>query len=169
MHRIYTLEQYLGKVNKLREMIPNAALGTDIIVGFPTETEEEFLMTYQAMEEVRYSTAFLFAYSPRKGTPAMRWKDDIPEEIKQDRLQRLMSLQDRISREQIQAMLEQEVEVLVESRNSKDGVHLKGRTRHWQKVIFSGSDELIGTLQKVVIHSYNHQTLIGSLVTPQKT
>ncbi|NGX43534.1 MAG: tRNA-2-methylthio-N(6)-dimethylallyladenosine synthase [Chlamydiae bacterium] len=163
MNRIYTLEEYLQKVALLKEIVPNVALGTDIIVGFPTETEEEFLMTYQNMKEIEYSVAFLFAYSQRKGTPAMRWKDDVPEEIKQDRLQRLMKLQDSISSKQQQQMLGQVVEVLVEKRNSREESQLKGRTRCWKKVVFSGGDELISTLQKVKIHSCNHQTLIGTV------
>jgi tRNA-2-methylthio-N6-dimethylallyladenosine synthase len=162
MHRIYTIEEYFEKVRMLREIVPNVSLGTDIIVGFPTETEEEFMMTYDVMKEIEFSVAFIFAYSPRKGTPAMRWKDDIPEEVKQDRLQRLMDLQNSISNRQRQGMLGQVVEVLVERRN-KDDTNLKGRTRCWKKVIFPGGDDLIGTLQQVEIHSYGHQTLIGTL------
>lgn len=161
MHRIYTIEQYLEKVQMLREIIPHASLGTDIIVGFPTETEEEFQQTYDLMEQIEFSVAFLFAYSPRKGTPAMRWKDDIPEEIKQERLQRLLKLHELISTKQRQALLETTVEVLVECRNFKDSSLLKGRTRCWKNVLFEGADELIGTLQRVHIHSYNNQTLLG--------
>ena len=164
MHRIYTLEQYLEKVRMLREIVPNVSLGTDIIVGFPTETEEEFMMTYNVMKEIEFSVAFLFAYSPRKGTPAMRWKDDISEEVKQDRLKRLIELQDTIYAKHRQAILGQTVEVLVEKRNAKDNTVLSGRTSCWKKVVFPGGDELIGTLQKVEIHSYIHQTLLGRLV-----
>lgn len=164
MHRIYTVEQYLEKVAMLREIVPNVSLGTDIIVGFPTETEEEFQMTYDQLKQLEYSVAFLFAYSPRKGTPAMRWKDDIPEEVKQDRLQRLIKLQDEISAKERHSLLGQEVELLVESRTSKDETLLKGRTRCWKKVLFKGDDRLIGSLQKVKVHSYSHQTLLGSLV-----
>lgn len=164
MHRIYTVEQYMEKVQMLREIVPNVALGTDIIVGFPTETEEEFQETYRWLKEIEYSVAFLFAYSPRKGTPAMRWKDDIPEEVKQDRLQRLMALQDHIYAKQRQTMLGQIVEVLVEKRNFKDNSLLKGRTRCWKNVLFTGGDELIGTLQQVKINGYSHQTLLGEIV-----
>ena len=89
----------------LREIVPNVALGTDIIVGFTSETEEEFQETYRWLKEIEYSVAFLFAYSQRKGTPAMRWQDDIPEEVKQDRLQRLITLQEEIYAKQRQAML----------------------------------------------------------------
>lgn len=162
MHRIYTLEQYFEKVAQLREIVPNASLGTDIIVGFPTETEEEFQMTCDAFRQIRYSVAFLFAYSARKGTPAFRWKDDVPEEVKQERLQRLMQIYQEISNEERQEMIGKEVEVLVESRN-RDEVQLKSRTRCWKKVIFSGGDALIGTLQKVRVTGYNHQTLTGEL------
>lgn len=164
MHRIYTVEQYLEKVEMLRSFVPNVALGTDIIVGFPTETEEEFMQTYELLKKLEFSVAFLFAYSPRKGTPAMRWQDDISEEVKQDRLQRLMNLQEEIYSKHRQEILGQEVEILVEKRNFKDDTMLKGRTRCWKNVLFRGEEHMIGTLQKVKIHSYSHQTLIGDLV-----
>ncbi len=164
MHRIYTIEQYLDKVRMLKEIVPNVALGTDIIVGFPTETEEEFEMTYKILEELEYSVAFLFAYSQRQGTPAMRWKDDVPEEVKQARLQRLIQLQEQIYTKQRHAMLGEEIEVLVEKRSFKDNSFLKARTRCWKNVLFKGGDELIGTLQQVKLHSFNHQTLLGELI-----
>jgi tRNA-2-methylthio-N6-dimethylallyladenosine synthase len=163
MHRQYTVEQYLEKVHLFREIVPNVTLGTDIIVGFPTETNEEFQQTYDLLKEIRYSVAYLFAYSPRKGTPAMRWKDDISEEIKQERLQKLMQLQEEIYLEKRQAMLGSEVEVLVEKCNFKDKNFLNGRTRCWQNVLFPGDEALIGTLQNVHIHSFSHQTLLGDL------
>lgn len=168
MHRIYTYEQYLEKVALLREIVPNASLGTDIIVGFPTETEEEFQMTCDAFRQIRYSVAFLFAYSARKGTPAFRWKDDIPEEVKQERLQKLMAIYQEICNEERGELIGSEMEVLVERRN-RDEIQLKGRTRCWKKVIFSGSDDLIGTLQRVKITGYNHQTLLGQLLEPSKS
>lgn len=162
MHRIYTIEQYLEKVEMLRLLIPNVALGTDIIVGFPTETEEEFQETYRLLQQLEFSVGFLFSYSPRKGTPAMRWKDDIPEEVKEDRLQRLLALQEGIQQKHRQAMLGQEVEVLVEKTSSKDEAILSGKTRCWKNVVFRGSESLIGSLQRVKIHSYSNQTLIGA-------
>ena len=162
MHRIYTKEQYLEKVELLRATVPNVSLGTDIIVGFPTETEEEFQETYDVLKQVRYSVGFLFAYSPRKGTPAMRWRDDIPEEVKQDRLQRLLKLQSEIETEDRKRMLGQTYEVLVERKNRDESV-VKGRTRCWQKIVFPGDESLVGTFQQVRVESQNHQTLIGSL------
>lgn len=167
MHRIYTIEQYLEKVDTLRKIVPNVSLGTDIIVGFPTETEEEFQMTYDLFKQIRYSVAFIFAYSPRKGTPAFRWKDDISEEIKQDRLQRLLQLHNQICVEEQASLLGQTVEVLVE-KASRDDTHLKGRTRCWKKVFFTGHQNLIGTLQQVKITGYNHQTMLGELVLANK-
>lgn len=163
MHRIYTVEEYLEKVRMLRSIVPNVTLGTDIIVGFPTETEEEFQQTYQILKEIEYAVAFLYTYSPRKGTPATRWKDDIPEEVKEDRLQRLIALQDGITSKHRQEMLGKVVEVLVEAHNFKDHNLLKGRTRCWKNVLFAGDDAMIGTLQNVKIHSYSSQTLLGEI------
>jgi tRNA-2-methylthio-N6-dimethylallyladenosine synthase len=167
MHRIYTIEQYLEKVAAFRALVPQVALGTDIIVGFPTETEEEFMQTYELMKQLEFSVAFLFAYSPRKGTPAMRWKDDIPEEVKEERLQRLLQLQEGIYLKQMQATLGQEVEVLVEKRSARDEEMWSGRTRCWEKVVFRGPEGLFGSLQRVKVHSFSSQTLIGDLL-PKK-
>ncbi len=166
MHRIYTIEKYLEKVDLLREIVPDVFLGTDIIVGFPTETEEEFQETYNLFKQIRYSVAFIFAYSARKGTPAFRWRDDIPEEIKQERLHRLLSLHNEICAEERQQMLGSTVEVLVEKKN-RDEKLLKGRTRCWKNVIFPGNEEMIGTLQRIKVTGYNHQTLIGEPVQKQ--
>jgi tRNA-2-methylthio-N6-dimethylallyladenosine synthase len=162
MHRIYTKSQYFEKVAQIRSIIPHASIGTDIIVGFPSETDSEFQETYDAMREIQFSLAFMYTYSPRKGTPAIRWKDDIPEEVKEDRLQRLLALQQEIEQTERQAMLGKTVEVLVEQRNP-DSQHLKGRSRNWQKVIFVGDASLTGTLQQVKVEGFSHQTLIGAL------
>ncbi len=164
MHRIYTIEQYIEKVQMLREIVPNVALGTDVIVGFPTETEEEFEETAKVLKDLEFAVAFLFAYSPRKGTPAMRWKDDISEEVKQQRLQRLISIHEECCSRQRQAFLGNEVEVLVERPSTRNPELLKARTRCWKNVLFPGTADLVGTLQKIKIHSYNHQTLLGDRV-----
>ncbi|MCE5295183.1 MAG: tRNA (N6-isopentenyl adenosine(37)-C2)-methylthiotransferase MiaB [Chlamydiales bacterium] len=167
MHRLYKKEEYLEKVRMLKEIVPNCSLGTDIIVGFPTETEEEFQQTYDVLKELEYSVAFIFSYSPRKGTPAMRWQDDIPEQVKEERLQRLLNLQNEICTKQRQEMLGTNVEVLVEALSDKESGNLKGRTRCWKNVIFSGDESLVGTLQQVNIHSFSHQTLVGQIVAPK--
>jgi tRNA-2-methylthio-N6-dimethylallyladenosine synthase len=164
MHRIYTREEYEEKVASLREIVPNVAIGTDIIVGFPTENNEEFEETCHAMETIRFSTAFLFSYSPRKGTPASRWKDDVSQEVKEQRLQKLLEIQDAISHNEMQSMLNTTEEVLVEAMSFKDGGMVKGRTRSWKNVVFPGGKELIGTLQQVKLHSFTHQTFVSELV-----
>lgn len=163
MHRIYNLEQYMEKVHMLKEIVPNVALGTDVIVGFPTETDEEFEETYRVLEEVEYAVGFLFAYSPRKGTPAMRWKDDIPEVVKQERLHRLLDLQNKISEKQRRELIGDDVEVLIEKVTSRDSGKVQGRTRCWKNVVFPGDASMVGTLQNVNVKGYSHQTLIGSL------
>lgn len=163
MHRMYTKAEYLEKVATLRELVPNVALGTDIIVGFPSETDAEFEETYALLEQVGYSCAFLYEYSPRKGTPAMRWSDDIPKEVKSARLQRLLQLQERFYLEQRQALLGTEVEVLVEGKCDRDPSLVRGTTRCWKSVRFPGDEALIGTLQKVRIHSSSHHLLLGTI------
>ncbi len=164
MHRIYTLEQYLEKVSLLKEIVPGVSLGTDIIVGFPTETEEEFMQTYQMLKQIEYSVAYLYTYSPRKGTPAMRWSDDITDEVKENRLKRLQDLQEEISAKQRQSMLGQEVEILVEGLNFKDSNYVKGRTRCWKNVLIPGDASMIGSLQRVKIHSFTSQTFLGERI-----
>jgi tRNA-2-methylthio-N6-dimethylallyladenosine synthase len=164
MHRLYTVEKYLEKVEQIRSIVPDVSLGTDIIVGFPTETEEEFQLTYDIFKQIRYSVAFLFAYSARKGTPAFRWKDDIPEEVKQERLQRLLALHDEICAEERTSLLGTNVEVLVEGQN-RDEKYVKGRTRCWKNVIFAGDSTLIGTLQDVRVTGFTHQTLVAELIS----
>lgn len=165
MHRIYTKEQYMEKVAMLRELVPGVALGTDIIVGFPTETDAEFEETVEVMREIEYSVAFLFEYSPRSGTPSKRWKDDVPPEVKAERLQRLLRLHNQIAVKQRQEMVGSEVEVLFE-KESKDG-NMKGRTRCWKQVVAPGDTSLIGTFQKVKVTGFSHQTLLGSVMKPK--
>jgi len=164
MHRIYSKEEYIEKVTLLKTIIPDISLGTDIIVGFPTETEKDFEETLDVFRQVRYSVAFLYLYSPRKGTPAMRWKDTTSKGVKHTRLQHLISLHKSTCNAQFQLLLNKEMEVLVEGRN-KEG-QLKGRTRCWKKVIFPGEDALIGTIQIIKLHSTCHQTLIGHHIAP---
>ncbi len=161
MHRIYTVEEYLAKVALLRELVPHVALGTDIIVGFPTETDAEFEETYKRLEEIEYACAYLFEYSSRKGTPATRWKDDVPETVKAERHRRLLTLQDGIYAKQRQAMLGQQVEVLVDGISERGQGLVKGRTDCWKIVVFPGTAAMIGTFQTVRLTGYGRQTLTG--------
>jgi tRNA-2-methylthio-N6-dimethylallyladenosine synthase len=164
MNRRYDVEEYLQKVTQLKEIIPNVTIGTDIIVGFPSESEEDFKMTLDLFEKVRFSTAFIFAYSPRKNTPAFNLTDDVSEEIKNSRLQSLMSLYHAILDEENKKLLNTTQEVLVE-RFNKDNKFLKGKTRTFKKVIFAGSSDLIGTLQMVKLLENKHETFIGKLTS----
>lgn len=160
MHRMYTVEEYMEKVETFRSIYPKVVLGTDIIVGFPTETDEEFELTFEALKNIEYGVAYLFEYSPRKGTPAMRFKDDVPETVKHERHQRLLKLQEGIISKHRQEMLGQTVEVLVEGITERDENMLKGRTSCWKTAVFAGPKSLIGQLVPVEVQSFNHQTLL---------
>lgn len=162
MNRKYTKEAYLEKVAKLKEIIPNVTIGTDIIVGFPTETDSDFEETLDLFEKVRFSTAYIFAYSPRKNTPAYQWENDVTEEKKDLRLQTLMSLYHKILDEESKKLLNTTHEVLVE-RFNRDNQFLKGKTRTFKKVIFKGQGEMIGTLQNISLLEYKHETFIGKI------
>lgn len=137
MRRGYTAERYLATLEALRAAVPEVAVTTDLIVGFPGETEEDFEATCRLVERARFDSAFMFKYSPRPYAAASRWKDDVPEAVKDERLQRLLALQERISGELDQEHLGRVEEVLVEER--KDGLCM-GRTRTHKKVYFPASE-----------------------------
>ena len=164
MNRGYTREQYLDLVQKVRQAVPEIALTTDIIVGFPGETEGDFQETLSLVEEVRFDSAFTFIYSPRVGTPAARFADHVPEEVKKERIYRLIELQNKISAEHIQGLVGTKQEVLVEGT---DGQGLVGRTRTNRQVHFAGSQELMGELVTVEITEAGTWTLRGRVVQPQ--
>jgi len=164
MNRKYTRESYLELAGKVRNLIPDIALTTDIIVGFPGETEEEFGETLDMIQRVGYDSAYTFMYSPRTGTPAARRDDQLSQAEKKDRLARLNSLQSEISKEKNLEYLGRIVEVLVEgpSKNKQDV--LTGRTRTNKTVNFNGSMELIGQLISVRITQAQSWSLEGEVV-----
>lgn len=164
MARKYTREHYLELVRKIREAIPDVVLTTDIIVGFPGETEEQFQETLSLVEEVQYDSAYTFIYSPRHGTPAAGMEDNVTEEEKKDRLQRLMDLQNAISREKNEKLRGQVVEVLVEGESKNNPEVLSGRTRTNKLVHFKGSPDLIGQFVNVKITEPQTWTLKGEAV-----
>jgi len=151
MSRKYTREQYLELVAKIKRAIPNVVLTTDIIVGFPGETEEQFEETLSLVKEVRYDSAYTFIYSPREGTPAAAMADDIPEDVKKDRLLRLNDALNEFSREANERLRGQVVEVLVEGESKNNPDMLSGRTRANKLVHFQGPKELIGEFVHVTI------------------
>lgn len=164
MRRNYRIESYLKLIEDIRSIVPGASITTDIIVGFPGETEEDFQETLAVVEQVRYDMAFTFAYSPREGTPAAQMPNQVPEEVKHERLQRLMAVQNQISWEQNQKMTGQTVEVLIEGPSKKDPAVLMGRTRTNKVVLFPGPDEWIGQLRPVRINVARSWTLHGEAV-----
>jgi tRNA-2-methylthio-N6-dimethylallyladenosine synthase len=167
MSRKYSREQYLTLVHKIREAIPDVMLSTDIIVGFPGETEEQFQETLSLVREVRYDSAFTFSYSPREGTPAAGMDDNVPEDVKKDRLRRLNDLMTQIGREQNELLRGQTVEVLVEGESKTNPDVLSGRTRTNKLILFHGPKHLAGQLVHVTITEPQTWVLKGILATSQ--
>lgn len=164
MNRHYDREQYLDLVRKMKEQIPNVALTTDIIVGFPGEEEEDFVDTLTLVEEVGYDSAFTFIYSKRKGTPADEMEDQIDDNVKHDRFNRLIEVVNRISAEKNKEYDGKVVEVLVEGESKNDEEKLTGRTRTGKLVNFTGNKDNIGKLVMVKITKAQGFSLIGEEV-----
>jgi tRNA-2-methylthio-N6-dimethylallyladenosine synthase len=162
MRRTYGAERYLRLVDDLRAGIPDLALGTDIIVGFPGETEDDFQKTLAVVEAVRYDSAFTFVYSPRHGTDAATMPDQVPEDVKRDRIERLVDVVQRIARERNEGRIGGVEEVLVEGRSRTDDTMLRGRTRRNTTVNFTG-DAAPGTLVPVRIDAASSTTLRGTV------
>ncbi|AIG27493.1 tRNA (N6-isopentenyl adenosine(37)-C2)-methylthiotransferase MiaB [Brevibacillus sp. 7WMA2] len=165
MARKYTREHYMELVRKIKAAIPDVSLSTDIIVGFPGETEEQFQETLSLMKEVEYDSAYTFIYSPREGTPAASMVDNVPEEVKKDRLQRLMAVQNEISLRKNQEMVGKTYELLIEGESRKNPEVLAGRTRTGKLVHVKADKSLIGTLVHVTITEAKTFTTYGELVT----
>ncbi|MGH7359365.1 MAG: MiaB/RimO family radical SAM methylthiotransferase, partial [Candidatus Rokuibacteriota bacterium] len=159
MRRGYTVDAYLAKLERLRGLVPDVALSTDIIVGFPGETEADFEATCALMERVRYDSAFVFKYSPRPGTEAAGWPDDVPQPVKERRNQAVLELQGRISRETLDTWVGRDVEVLVEERNRRG--QLTGKNRRNTTVVLDGPDALVGALVPVRVGRVTGTTMIG--------
>jgi tRNA-2-methylthio-N6-dimethylallyladenosine synthase len=161
MRRTYDRERYLDRVALIREHVPDVALSTDIIVGFPGESEADFEQTLSLVEEVGYDGAFTFLFSPRRGTEAARLSEGlVPHEQKVERLERLVEVVQRRARERAQRFVGRTVEVLVEGASRTDPERLRGRTRHNKVVNFSGL-AAPGELAAVEVHSATSQTLLG--------
>ncbi len=160
MRRTYSRERYLDRVALLREHVPDVALTTDIIVGFPGETEEDFAQTLSLVEEVRYDGAFTFVYSPRRHTEAADFADQVPHEVKVERMDRLVEAIQRNAHERAQRFVGRTMEVLVEGPSRKDPTRLRGRTRHNKVVNFTGLAQA-GDFVHVEIERATSQTLTG--------
>jgi tRNA-2-methylthio-N6-dimethylallyladenosine synthase len=160
MRRTYDRERYLALVDRLRSAIPDLALGTDVIVGFPGETEADFRQTLEVVEEVRYDSAFTFIFSPRTGTEAAELPDQVPDEVKHERLERLVEVVQRIAGEQNAERVGLVEQVLVEGPSRTDPSLLRGRTRRNTTVNFT-SAAAAGELVDVAIVGATSTTLRG--------
>jgi len=166
MNRHYSIEYYIERMKKIKELIPNCALSTDIISGFPTETEEDHQLTLDLMKEVRYDGAYMFNYSPRSKTLAYMMEDDVTEETKKRRLSEIIDLQNNIAREINASEVGIIHEVLVEGPSKKNDNEWQGRTDTNKVVIFNNESKLIktGDLINTKITNSTSATLFGNVV-----
>lgn len=163
MARGYTVDFYRKKIDEIRSRIPDAAVTTDLIVGFPGETEEEFLNTVRLVEEMCFDSCNTAAYSPRPHTPSKSWPDQIPEEVKFERLRLLNTVVSEVSHRRNKRYLGQTVELLVEGLSQRNDKRLMGRTRSNKIVHFEGPEDLTGKLVYVTIEAANPWALRGKL------
>ena len=166
MNRHYTREEYLEKIALLRKYMPDIAITTDIMVGFPTETDDDFNDTVSLVKEVKFSGAFTFIYSPRSGTPAAKMEGQIPEEVSKVRIIKLIDLQNSINREQSRAYIGKEIKVLCEGYDDKKKKYL-GRDTYGRMAYFTGKN-LIGKFVKVKITKAGGISLLGELVSVEE-
>jgi tRNA-2-methylthio-N6-dimethylallyladenosine synthase len=161
MNRGYTREEYLEKISVLRNLMPDISLSTDIIVGFPGETEEEFKDTLSLLEKVRFTNIFSFRYSPRPHTTASRQKDTIPFEEKKKRLIQVQALQKEIQRNFNTSLIGKTMKTLCMGKSKKDAQVYSGRNEGYQVVNFKSRDDVIGRFVDVRITSSGPYSLIG--------
>jgi tRNA-2-methylthio-N6-dimethylallyladenosine synthase len=164
MNRGYTREEYIEKINKLKKACPEMSLSTDIIVGFPGETSEDFDQTLSMLEEIKYENVYGFKYSPRPFTKALKFTDHVPESVKEERLETLMVLQDKLGFQFCQKYQDRTLSVLVEGPSRTNQDVLTGRTTHNKVVNFLGGSELIGQMVDVRITKAFPFSLRGELI-----
>jgi tRNA-2-methylthio-N6-dimethylallyladenosine synthase len=165
MRRTYDRQRYMDRVSLIREHVPDCAITTDIIVGFPGETEADFERTLEVVEEVGYDGAFTFVFSPRRETEAAEMDEQVPHPVKVERMERLVGLVQRRAAERAQRFVGREMEVLVEGTSRTDETKLRGRTRHNKAVNFDGKAEP-GEFVNVEITEATSQTLGGVVAQP---
>lgn len=165
MNRHYTKERYLELVRKLREALPDISLTTDIIVGFPGETEEDFLETMEVVKEVQYDSAFTFIYSKRTGTPAAVMENQIPDDVVKDRFDRLLAEVQEISKERCARFEGETMDVLVEDVNDHDPSLVTGRLTNNLLVHFKGTEDLIGKIVDVHLDECRGFYYMGTMLS----
>lgn len=164
MNRHYTLESYMEKLNYLRQRVPEASVTSDIIVGFPGETDEDFELTLKALEMAQYDRIFSFIFSPRKGTPAASMDDQVPDSVKNERYARLTELQNIISNRKNQELVGKTLRVLCDGASKTDLSVLEGRTEQDKIVIFSGDKSLGGKFVDLEITRADTFNLYGKII-----
>ena len=163
MSRGYTKEEFIALAKKIKERIPDIGLSTDIIVGFPGETDEDFQDTLDVVNEVGFENAYMFSYSKRTGTPAATMEDQVDEDVKTERLQQLIQLQNSRTKKESTRYLNETVKVLVDGPSRKNKEMLSGRTSTHKIVLFKGDKELIGKFVNIKINETKTWTLYGEI------
>lgn len=161
MHRGYTRERYLEIIRKLRAVKPNIGITTDFIVGFPGETEADFEESLSLVREAQFDQAYLFKYSERRDTPAAAMPDQVPSDVREERLERLLALVNEVAGRRYEALVGQRVEILVEGPSKKNQERLTGRTRCNKIVVFEGADRHVGQVMDVKVTRAGSFTLYG--------
>jgi tRNA-2-methylthio-N6-dimethylallyladenosine synthase len=165
MHRGYTRDDYLGQVERLRALVPDVAISTDLIVGFPGESDEDFAQTLRLVEAIEFDSMYLFKYSPRPGTRAATFDAQVPDAVKSERFDTLLEVQEAIQLRRNRARIGRCEEVLVEGPSKKGSVQLTGRTRQNRPVNFVGHPSLTGSLVTVRIEQGGTHSLEGKVCT----
>lgn len=168
MNRGYTAAQYREMAERARAIVPDVAIASDFMVGFPGETDADFDSTLELLRSVEFQQSFIFKYSPRPGTRAAGWPDDVPDPVKRERNQRLLAAQQEMDRDRRAGMVGREVEVLVDGFSKADPTKLAGRTRQNDIVVFEGGAELIGALCRVRLEDSTALTLFGRVAGQQE-
>lgn len=169
MRRKYSMEFFAQRLNRLKEALPGLAVTSDVIVGFPGETEEEFMETYNFIKEHKFSELHVFPYSKRTGTPAARMEDQVDEEVKNDRVHRLITLSDQLAKEYSSQFEGEILEVIPEDKYSEDpaGDHYEGYSDNYLRVVFKGNEDMLGKIVRVKItkagYPYNEGQVIEVL------
>jgi threonylcarbamoyladenosine tRNA methylthiotransferase MtaB len=166
MRRKYTMAEFAERIEKLREVLPNCSITSDVIVGFPGETEEEFMETYNFIRDNKFSELHVFPYSKRTGTPAARMEDQVDEEIKNERVHRLIELSNQLAKEYASMFDGDVLEVIPEEKYTEDGAEglLIGYTDNYLKVMFEGTEDMIGKIVKVKIAEAGYPVNKGEFV-----
>jgi tRNA-2-methylthio-N6-dimethylallyladenosine synthase len=164
MHRAYTAEKYVELVRRIRRARTGIAITTDVIVGFPGETEDDYQRTRDLVQDIQFDNAFVFRYSPRRNTPAAEMPDQIEEHIKERRNQDLLGVVNESTRRAGERLVGHSVEVLCEGPSKTNSARLMGRTRTNKIVVFEGNEKLIGQLVDIQVRQANGFSLYGTPV-----